>query len=100
MKGVSRKSFVLVLIAFLCVVMLLTYSCESDLGGNHECGERFCHICSVLSLLEQIRDLLCAAVLAVNFAGALCLFAHRVFCLSKMSLFARTPVCLRVKLLN
>ena len=100
MKNARKYSFVLILMALLCVVMLFTYSFESGIEADHECGEHFCRICFGLSVLEYIRDSLGAVMFAFVFAGAICLFVYVGLCLCKKIIAAPTPVCLKVKLLN
>ena len=87
----------LVVCLFFC---LITASLASGIDADHECMGEHCFICLSIALREQIKVGL--SILTAMFSALTCLVFFKGSVTETEDVFTalRSPVCLKVKLLN
>ncbi len=98
MAKVRRLSAVL-LVAFVLVAMMFSLFMIIHEAG-HDCIGDNCPVCAVITLCQNTLKALGDALLAAALVFACFCSAASVLSLSRIATYNRTPISLKVKLLN
>lgn len=99
-KNTKALNLMICFIAVVCLFCFVAFSLASGVDKDHECVGEKCEICLLVSVGEQTAIDIVALSVATGLVALTLLLVGTVVYSSKDFTALRSPVCLKVKLLD
>ncbi len=96
----KHKRLAAVIFAVLVLVALMTSLFFMSSEADHDCIGEDCPVCAVIALCRTTLETLCGLLIAAALAFACCRFAALLLSVRRVPAYLKTPITLKVKLLN